>query len=169
MFNSELLTYDKTQIDIEYWHRIWHLPLMNSHAKCTASCNLLLWVLSARPPDILSSCYNHKMGLAKWRECVWYETQLKAHASMRKRVWNRHIGFISLVCSTWFCSDFSRDLSVCLPRIPLVCASGKSADEMLALLKGRIGNATSDEVRIAAEEHAKIADIRLGKLLADSS
>ena len=50
----------------------------------------------------------------------------------------------------------------------VVCASGKSADEMLALLKARIDNTSSDEVRVAAEEHAKIADIRLGKLIEDS-
>jgi 2-oxo-4-hydroxy-4-carboxy-5-ureidoimidazoline decarboxylase len=47
----------------------------------------------------------------------------------------------------------------------LVCATGKSADEMLSLLRARLDNAPSDELRIAAGEQAKITRIRLEKLL----
>jgi 2-oxo-4-hydroxy-4-carboxy-5-ureidoimidazoline decarboxylase len=47
----------------------------------------------------------------------------------------------------------------------LVCASGKSADEMLALLQSRMNNPSADELRIAAGEQAKITRIRLEKLL----
>lgn len=48
----------------------------------------------------------------------------------------------------------------------LVCATGKSAEEMLGLLRARLGNAPDDELRIAAGEQAKITRIRLEKLLA---
>ena len=47
----------------------------------------------------------------------------------------------------------------------LVCASGKSAGEMLALLEQREGNPPENEIRIAAGEHAKITRLRLDKLL----
>lgn len=47
----------------------------------------------------------------------------------------------------------------------LVCATGKSADEMLALLRSRLDNPLPDELRIAAGEQAKITRIRLEKLL----
>lgn len=47
----------------------------------------------------------------------------------------------------------------------IVCATGKSADEMLAILRGRIDNAPADELRIAAEEQRKITQLRLGKLI----
>jgi OHCU decarboxylase len=50
--------------------------------------------------------------------------------------------------------------------IYIVCASGKSADEMLALLQSRLGNDPADEIRAAAEEQRKITRIRLEKLLA---
>ena len=43
----------------------------------------------------------------------------------------------------------------------IVCASGKSAEEMLDLLRARMNNERSAELRIAAEEHAKICDLRL--------
>jgi 2-oxo-4-hydroxy-4-carboxy-5-ureidoimidazoline decarboxylase len=46
----------------------------------------------------------------------------------------------------------------------LVCATGKSAAEMLGLLRARLDNAPDEELRIAAEEQAKITRIRLEKL-----
>ncbi len=47
----------------------------------------------------------------------------------------------------------------------IVCATGKSAEEMLAILKERINNEPNDELQIAAREQAKITNIRLEKLL----
>ena len=49
----------------------------------------------------------------------------------------------------------------------IVCATGKSADEMLGLLESRIGNAPEAEIVIAAEEQMKITRLRLEKLLAE--
>jgi OHCU decarboxylase len=49
----------------------------------------------------------------------------------------------------------------------IVCATGKSADEMLALLKARIVNEPDTELRIAAEEQRRITNIRLNKLLSE--
>jgi 2-oxo-4-hydroxy-4-carboxy-5-ureidoimidazoline decarboxylase len=46
----------------------------------------------------------------------------------------------------------------------IVCASGKSADEMLRLLRQRLPNPPDVEIRIAAEEQAKITELRLNKL-----
>ena len=47
----------------------------------------------------------------------------------------------------------------------IVCATGKSAAEMLALLDGRLANDRASELSIAAGEQAKITIIRLEKLL----
>jgi 2-oxo-4-hydroxy-4-carboxy-5-ureidoimidazoline decarboxylase len=47
----------------------------------------------------------------------------------------------------------------------IVCASGKSADEMLALLEHRLPNMAEDEIQIAAGEQAKITRLRMEKLL----
>jgi OHCU decarboxylase len=47
----------------------------------------------------------------------------------------------------------------------IVCATGKSSDEMLAILKSRIGNDLETELPVAAREQAKITEIRLRKLL----
>jgi allantoicase len=47
----------------------------------------------------------------------------------------------------------------------IVCASGKAADEILALLKKRLANDPVSELTIAAEEQQKITQLRLEKLL----
>jgi 2-oxo-4-hydroxy-4-carboxy-5-ureidoimidazoline decarboxylase len=46
----------------------------------------------------------------------------------------------------------------------IVCATGKSAEEMLDLLTARLQNDPVTEVRIAAEEQAKITELRLKQL-----
>jgi OHCU decarboxylase len=47
----------------------------------------------------------------------------------------------------------------------IVCATGKSAAEMLALLRERLHNDVETELPIAAAEQAKITEIRLKKLV----
>jgi 2-oxo-4-hydroxy-4-carboxy-5-ureidoimidazoline decarboxylase len=46
----------------------------------------------------------------------------------------------------------------------IVCATGKSADEMLAILQSRLSNEPQKEIRIAIEEQNKITKLRLQKL-----
>ena len=50
-------------------------------------------------------------------------------------------------------------------HIFIVCATGKSAAEMLALLEARMNNEPAHEITVAAEEQNKITRIRLKKLL----
>ena len=47
----------------------------------------------------------------------------------------------------------------------IVCATGKSADEMLALIKIRLNNNAETEMLNAAKEQNKITQLRLKKLL----
>jgi len=49
----------------------------------------------------------------------------------------------------------------------IVCASGKSSEEMLEILHDRLKNNAAEELRIAAAEQAKITQLRLRKLLAE--
>jgi 2-oxo-4-hydroxy-4-carboxy-5-ureidoimidazoline decarboxylase len=47
----------------------------------------------------------------------------------------------------------------------IVCATGKTAEEMLALLEARLPKDPREEIRIAAAEQARITRLRLEKLL----
>ena len=50
-------------------------------------------------------------------------------------------------------------------RVFLVCATGKTAAEMIAIGRRRLGNDPETELAIAAEEQRKITRLRLEKLL----
>jgi len=47
----------------------------------------------------------------------------------------------------------------------IVCATGKSAEEMLGILQSRLLNTPEEEIKIAADEQNKITKIRIEKLL----
>ena len=57
--------------------------------------------------------------------------------------------------------DGNREYEARFGYLFIVCATGKSAEEMLDLLGQRLGNDPAIEIRVAAEEHAKICDLRL--------
>ena len=49
--------------------------------------------------------------------------------------------------------------------IYIVCATGKTAEEMLAILRDRLDNEPATELRNAATEQAKITTLRISKLI----
>jgi OHCU decarboxylase len=59
----------------------------------------------------------------------------------------------------------NRDYEQRFGFIFIVCATGKSSEEMLAILKGRLQNDAATEISVAAEEQRKITRMRLEKLL----
>ena len=50
----------------------------------------------------------------------------------------------------------------------IVCATGKSATEMLELLRIRLENSQDTELKIAASEQIKITNLRLKKMLREA-
>ncbi len=59
----------------------------------------------------------------------------------------------------------NRDYEARFGFIYLVCASGRSADELLAYCHERLANDPGSELRVAAAEQARITRLRLEKLL----
>jgi allantoicase len=62
-------------------------------------------------------------------------------------------------------AEVNREYEAKYGHVYLVCASGRSADEMLAFARERMANTADDELRIAAEEQRKITRLRLLKLV----
>ena len=62
-------------------------------------------------------------------------------------------------------ADANRDYENRFGYIFIVCATGKTADEMLALLERRLRHDAGEELPVAAEEQRKITRLRLMKLL----
>lgn len=65
----------------------------------------------------------------------------------------------------WALAKGNREYAERFGFIFIVCATGKSAEEMLAILQGRIDNDPDKELRNAAEEQRKITQLRLRKLV----
>jgi OHCU decarboxylase len=59
----------------------------------------------------------------------------------------------------------NQEYEKCFGFIFIVCASGKTSEEMLAMLNQRLQNDPGSELRTAAEEQRKITHLRLEKLL----
>ena len=59
----------------------------------------------------------------------------------------------------------NRDYEQRFGFIFIVCATGKSSEEMLAILQTRLQNEADTEIAVAAEEQRKIMRLRLEKLL----
>ena len=59
----------------------------------------------------------------------------------------------------------NRDYEQRFGFIFIVCATGKSSEEMLAILQERLQNDAETEIRVSAEEQRKITRLRLEKLL----
>jgi len=66
-------------------------------------------------------------------------------------------------------ADGNREYERKFGHIYLVCATGKSAEEMLALLRARLSNDPETELGVAAGEQAKITRLRLEKLFGSTS
>ena len=62
-------------------------------------------------------------------------------------------------------ADVNRDFEQRFGYIYIVCATGKSAEEMLKIAQGRLRNDPDTELRVAADEQHKITRLRLQKLL----
>ena len=61
--------------------------------------------------------------------------------------------------------DANREYEARFGYIFIVCATGRTAGEMLALLEGRLRHDAGDELRVAAEEQRRITQLRLRKLV----
>jgi 2-oxo-4-hydroxy-4-carboxy-5-ureidoimidazoline decarboxylase len=62
--------------------------------------------------------------------------------------------------------DGNREYLAKFGYIFIVCASGKSAAEMLTILQSRLPNPPEEEIRVASAEQNKITCLRLEKLIA---
>lgn len=64
--------------------------------------------------------------------------------------------------------DGNREYAARFGYIFIVCATGKSAAQMLDVLRARLTNPHDIEIQIAAEEHAKICDLRIADRVEDA-
>jgi OHCU decarboxylase len=62
-------------------------------------------------------------------------------------------------------ADANREYAQKFGYIYIICATGKTAGEMLSILNERLHNDADKEIRMAAEEQRRITHLRLQKML----
>ncbi len=93
-----------------------------------------------------------------------------ANATARSAVWSRQEQSSASAASDRVLAELAEGNRLYEQRFSftyIVCATGKSADEMLAILKRRLANKREAELREAAEQQRQILQIRLGKWLVE--
>ncbi|MGB7265046.1 MAG: 2-oxo-4-hydroxy-4-carboxy-5-ureidoimidazoline decarboxylase [Terracidiphilus sp.] len=112
------------------------------------------------------------------QEPDWLETfachprigERKAGAAGQSAVWSKQEQARTSTASERVLAEIAEDNVLYEERFGftyIVCATGKSADEMLAILKRRLAGTREAELREAAEQQRQIMQIRLGKWLVE--
>ncbi len=112
------------------------------------------------------------MGEPDWMEAFAAHPRIgsrePAHATARSAVWSSQEQSSTSAATLPVLADLAQGNALYEERFGftyIVCATGKSAEEMLALLKQRLDNDRDAELREAAEQQRQITQIRLGKWL----
>lgn len=105
-----------------------------------------------------------------WREAFTAHPAIgekPQQASQQERAWSEQEQAAAKLTATTetALAEANRDYRDRFGYTFIVCATGKSAEQMLAILRQRLQNDADTELRIAAEEQRKITELRLQKLL----
>jgi OHCU decarboxylase len=154
--------------------------------KCCSSRAWAQWMARRRPfagPERLLDAAGEiwwRLDPADWMEALRAHPQIGqrqsissrsgpgVHASAQAQAWSAQEQSGMSLAGVGVAMDLegaNREYLEKFGYIFIVCATGKTADEMLAILRSRLPNAPEQEIRVAAEEQNKITRLRLEKLL----
>ncbi|HTI39916.1 MAG TPA: 2-oxo-4-hydroxy-4-carboxy-5-ureidoimidazoline decarboxylase [Vicinamibacterales bacterium] len=164
---------------MERWRRIDEAPEEDAAAELRTCCGASRWIdrmLVRRPFGSLQAARAaardewFALSADDWKEAFAHHPRIgdsvarlstfasgSARSSVREQagVNDADAGLLNALLAA------NREYEARFGYIFIVCATGKTAAEMLAILRQRLSNGSEAEIRIAAEEHAKICDLRL--------
>jgi 2-oxo-4-hydroxy-4-carboxy-5-ureidoimidazoline decarboxylase len=103
-------------------------------------------------------------GPEDWHEAFAHHPRIGANVSGREATEQAGAQSASLSVKDEL-ARVNREYEERFGHIYIVCATGKSAEEMLSIANQRLANDPESELRIAADEQRKIMQLRLRKLL----
>jgi len=163
---------------VECWQRIDRAGADQARALLQACCGSTRWVhrmIARRPFDSRDAALRvaraewFALSREDWLEAFTHHPQIGEIEELRRRFPATHqmsareqsgVNDASLETLTAL-AEANRAYLEKFGYIFIVCASGKTAAEMLALLRARLSNDPDTEIRTAAEEQAKITALRL--------
>jgi OHCU decarboxylase len=114
------------------------------------------------------------MDEADWMEAFachpWIGDRKAAHATAKSVAWSRQEQSSGMSLGNKTRTELAEGNALYEQRYGftyIVCATGKSAEEMLEILKRRLNSDRTTELREAAEQQRQITQIRLGKWLVE--
>lgn len=166
---------------MESWRRLDRAAEEEARSLLAACCGSRRWVdrmLGRRPflsrEALLDAARDEWFALspADWREAFSHHPKIGDRDSLRRRfAATRHLSEKEQAGVAGATDDVLAALAEGnaayeskFGYIFIVCATGRSAGEMLAILRARLGNDPDTEVRTAAGEQAKITELRLAAL-----
>jgi len=158
------------------------LPAAEAREAFARCCGATRWVeqMVARRPfagvqDLLGIAHGFWMGLGPedWREAFSHHPRIGDLESLKRRhastadLASREQAAVAAASRVVLeaLAEGNRAYEERFGYIFIVFASGQTADEMLALLKDRLGNDPVDELLVAAKEQWKIMRLRLDSML----
>lgn len=163
---------------MDAWQRLDEAAESDAREFLTACCGSSRWVarmLTHRPfgsdAQLLAMARQEWFALAPddWREAFRHHPAIGDRESLRERfprtahlsaAEQRGVSEASDAVLDAL-AEGNRAYEARFGYIFIVCATGKSAEQMLALLCERLNNEPQDELLIAANEQAKITELRL--------
>lgn len=152
-----------------------HIPEQEARAALHECCASIAWVpamLARRPfkneADLLlaAEAIWWKLGEADWLEAFAGHPQIGGGASDRRWSGQEQSGMRMAGAGTKFAMEQgNRAYFEKFGYIYIVCATGKTGEEMVAILNDRLKNDRETEIRAAASEQIKITQLRLRKML----
>ncbi|TKD07567.1 2-oxo-4-hydroxy-4-carboxy-5-ureidoimidazoline decarboxylase [Polyangium fumosum] len=150
-----------------------------ARAALTRCCGSTRWVdhmLHARPfqsrAELFEAASRHwnALDVADWDEAFSHHPRIgdPAAASKSTATWaaNEQAGAARSADEVRAAiAEGNRAYEAKFGRIYLVCATGKTGEELLAILRARLGNDAAEELRVAVGEQEKITRLRLEKIL----
>ena len=158
------------------------MPPPELQAALTACCGSSAWVARmqlTRPFESLASMKERAAAIWRSLDAAAYDEAFRAHPrigeqvaktaqSHTARVWSAREQGAAMTADPAVLSalrDVNRAYEETFGRIYIVCAVGKSAEELLALAKVRLTNDATTELACAAVEQQKITELRLVKMV----
>jgi len=166
-------------------HALENLNLLSPDAareeflKCCGSNNWALHMAGARPFKTVAELLNQADSLWWSLAADDWLTAFRSHpkigeqraaekVAVQAQAWSEaeQAGTRAAAAETTLAlAEGNREYEQRFGYIFIVCASGKTAAEMLGLLRDRLHNDPEKELRVAAEEQRKITQLRLRKLV----
>jgi OHCU decarboxylase len=158
------------------------LPLNRAEDELLKCCGSTAWArgMAQKRPFANADRLLEAAGEIWWRldPADWMQA-FRAHPQIGQRQPNAHASALAQAWSaqeqsgmsragvgvTMELEDANQEYLAKFGYIFIVCASGKNAVEMLAILRSRLPNSAEQEIRVAAEEQNTITRLRLEKLL----